>query len=431
MVAKVNALVLISMAIMATAQNQQQATKPTGVCGTDITGTGQGDLDAIKGCKQFHGTITMHQPPVHQLTLAGVEEIIGDVLITGSSSLRTLSAPNLKSVQGELRISEHTGLQQLDLPTLQETTGLTLSVLPELEKIDFPAGLSKVQDLTIQDTRATIIGGLKFDTLNKFTLTANTLMNSFDLQVKEISGELYVVGNGDHMEFKASQLGSLQTGTLRNLDSVDLSGLTHVISDLSFHQNDFTALHLDSLQDIGGTLTIANNNRLSETSMKELNLIRGALSVGNNTQLTSISGYPKLSAVYGTVDLAGGFDTYELPSLQDVRGGMRIQSSSAKFPCPDIEKKFKESSVVKGSIWGCKSNMDVDSMDPTIGQGGGGTGGGGGISGPAGGMNNKKQDGKPSSGAANVAESAANTVSIIHGAYMSIVAAGLAFTFGL
>ena len=185
---------------------------------------------------------------------------------------------------------------------------------------------------------------------------------------------------------------------------------------------------MDSLEDIGGTLTIANNNRLSETSMKQLNLIRGALSVGNNTQLTSISGYPKLSAVYGTVDLAGGFDSYELPSLQDVRGGMRIQSSSAKFPCPDVEKKFKESSVVKGSIWGCKSNMDVNNMDPTIGQVGGGSGG---ISGPTGGMNNKKQDGKTSTGGANVAESAGNTVSTIHGAYLSLVAAGLAFTFGL
>ena len=190
------------MIIIKLAQKQEQSQKQNSVCTTDITGTGQGDLDAIKGCKQFHGSITMHQPPVHQLTLEGVEEITGDVSITGSSSLRSLRAPNLKSVQGALKISEHTGLQELHLPALQESTSLTLSVLPELEKIDFPAGLSKVQDLTIQDTRATTIGGLKFDTLNKFTLTANTLMNSFDLQVKEMSGELYVVGNGDHMEFK-------------------------------------------------------------------------------------------------------------------------------------------------------------------------------------------------------------------------------------
>ncbi|KAI9490842.1 hypothetical protein BDB00DRAFT_836313 [Zychaea mexicana] len=428
MVAKVSAMVLISMAIMAAQAQQPAQQQPKSVCNQDITGTGQGDLDAIRGCKQFYGSITMDSPPVDRLTLDGVEQITGNVLIKGSSSLRSFSAPNLKSVQGALTIREHTALQQLDLPVLQEATSLTLGVLPELEKIDFPAGLSKVQDLTIEDTRASVIGGLKLDSLNKFTLTENNLMNSFDFPVKEVTGELYVVGNGNNMEFKASELASLQTGTFRNLGTINLSGLSHVVSDISFHQNEFTSLHLDNLQDIGGTVTIANNNKLSETSMKQLSLIGGALSVGNNTQLTSISGYPKLSAVHGTVDLAGGFDTYELPALQDVRGGMRIQTTSAKFPCPDAEKKFKASSVVKGSIWGCKSNMDANNMDPTIGQGGGGSAGG-----PTGGMTNKKQNGKSGSSDSTIAQSGATTtatVSMIQGAYLA-VAAGLAFTFGL
>ncbi|KAI9247173.1 hypothetical protein BDA99DRAFT_526294 [Phascolomyces articulosus] len=418
MVAKVSALVLISMAIMATAQQPQAG----GVCNTDITGTGQGDLDKIQGCKEYHGNIVMDNPPVDRLTLSGVEQIIGNVLIKSSGSLRSFSAPQLKSVQGALSIREHTGLQQLDLPALQQVTSLTLSVLPELENINFPAGLSSVQDLTIEDTRATAIGGLQLNTLNKFTLTQNTLMSVFEFPAKEMTGELFVVGNGNNMEFKATQLGSIQTGTFRDLGAVNLSGLAHVGGDISFHQNDFTSLHMDNLQDIGGTMAIANNNKLSETSMKQLSLIRGALSVGNNTQLTSISGFPKLSAVHGTIDLAGGFDSYELPALQDVRGGMRIQTTSAKFPCPDVEKKLKSTSVVKGSLWGCKSNMDANNMDPTIGQGAGG----GGSGGSPGGMNNKKQSGKASE--AKIAESSAST--LIQSVYLSVMAAGLAFTFG-
>ncbi|KAI8136796.1 hypothetical protein BJV82DRAFT_547843 [Fennellomyces sp. T-0311] len=424
MVHKVSTMVLVSMAIMAI-----QAQKQQGVCSTDITGTGQGDLDAIKGCKQFHGSITMDKPPVGQLSLDGVEEIMGNLVIRGSSSLKSISAPNLKSVQGTLIIREHTGLSQLNFPALTEAKSLTLGILPELEKIDFPAGLSKVDDLIIEDVRASTIGGLKVERLHDFTLTENNLMKTFDFPVKDMTGNLYVVGNSNDMDFEAGQLTAVQSATFRNLGKINLSALGHVGADISFHQNEFSSLGLDNLEDIGGTLAIANNNKLTETSMKKLNLIGGALSIGNNTQLTSISGYPKLAAVHGTVDLAGGFDTYELPALQDVRGGMRIQTTSSKFPCPDVEKKFKATSVVKGSIWGCKSNMDVSNMDPTIGQESGSAGGSGGGSG---GLPPKKQHGKSGGTTSKDSEIATSgaAVSMIHGAYV-VVVAGLAFTLGL
>ncbi|KAI7882825.1 hypothetical protein K492DRAFT_193136 [Lichtheimia hyalospora FSU 10163] len=363
------------MALAAHAQKNQAS--PSDVCSTDITGSGQGDLDAIRGCKIYKGTITMEKPPVDQLNLEGVESIQGNLIIRGSDTLTSFRAPQLKSVKGELSISQHTRLERLDLGALTEVQSLTLSVLPVLEKIDFTAGLSQVDDLRIEDTRASNIGGLKLDRLHSFALTENTLMKKFELSAKEITGKLFVVGNSE-MEFDASQLASVQDATFRNLAKINLSGLSHVQSDISFHQNGFSDLHIDNVEDIGGTLAIANNDHLTETSFKKLSLITGALSIGNNTQLQSISGFPSLSAIHGTVDLAGNFDKYEFPQLQDVRGGMRIQTTSSSFNCPELEQKFKKSSVVKGSIWGCKSNMDANNMDPTIGQGGAGSGGAGG-----------------------------------------------------
>ncbi|CDS05179.1 hypothetical protein LRAMOSA07708 [Lichtheimia ramosa] len=358
---------------------QKPQTSTSDVCSTDITGSGQGDLDAIKGCKTYKGTITMEKPPVDQLTLEGVESIQGNLILRGSDTLTSFRAPQLKSVKGELSISQHTRLERLDLGALTEVQSLTLSVLPVLEKIDFTAGLSQVDDLRIEDTRASNIGGLKLDKLHSFALTENTLMKKFELSAKEITGRLYVVGNNNEMEFDASQLASVQDATFRNLAKINLSGLSHVQSDISFHQNGFSDLHIDNVEDIGGTLAIANNDHLTETSFKKLSLINGALSIGNNTQLQSISGFPSLNAIHGTVDLAGSFDKYEFPQLQDVRGGMRIQTTSSSFNCPELEQKFKKSSVVKGSIWGCKSNMDANNMDPTIGQGGGAGGAGGAL----------------------------------------------------
>lgn len=216
---------------------------------------------------------------------------------------------------------------------------------------------------------------------------------------------------------QAKQLVSIQSATFRDLGEINLPALAHVTSDISFHQNGFSKLELDSIEDIGGTLAIENNDHLSETSFKALNLIHGALSVGNNTALTTLGGYPKLGAVHGTVDLAGSFDSYDFPVLQDIRGGMRVQTTSNQFPCPEVEKKLKMTSVVKGNVWSCKSGMDASKMEPTIGQGSGGDG-----SAPS-----MDKSGKPSS---NSKSGQANSAAAGLSGSLSLVLAGIVLALG-
>lgn len=160
----------------------------------------------------------------------------------------------------------------------------------------------------------------------------------------------------------------LQAAEFREVGSVNMPSVAHVEGDLSFHNSDMASLNLDSLERVGGTMVIANNNHIADMSFKKLELVGGALSIANNSQLTTIKGYPSLTAVHGTVDLAGGFEKYELPALQDVRGGMRIQTTNENFSCMDAEKTFKYGSVVKGTVWGCKSSMQEENMDPAVGQ---------------------------------------------------------------
>lgn len=160
----------------------------------------------------------------------------------------------------------------------------------------------------------------------------------------------------------------LQAAEFRQVGSINMPSVSHVEGDLSFHDSDMTSLHLDNLERVGGTMVIANNNHITDMSFKKLELVGGALSIANNSQLTTIKGYPSLSAVHGTVDLAGGFDKYELPALQDVRGGMRIQTTNENFSCMDAEKTLKYGSVVKGTVWGCQSNMQEENMEPAVGQ---------------------------------------------------------------
>ena len=184
-------------------------------------------------------------------------------------------------------------------------------------------------------------------------------------------------------------MATIKTATFLNLADIQMPSLTQVKSDLSFHENEFLTINLDKLETIGGTMTIANNNKLTETSFKNLTMVNGALSIGNNTQLTTIEGFPVLTEVHGTVDLAGGFDDYKIPALQDVRGGMRLQTTSNKLGCSEIERKLKGENIVKGNTWSCTASMQESNMVPTVGQksGSGSSGSNGSSGGSSGTMN--------------------------------------------
>ncbi|KAG0786982.1 hypothetical protein G6F22_007465 [Rhizopus arrhizus] len=302
------------------------------------------------------------------LRMEGVETLKGDLILSGNPELGGFSAPNLKLVDGQIKIENQTILSKAEFPQLTQVKSMTLSVLPALEIIQFPAGLTKVDNMKIEDTRAPKIDGFKPEMIGTFTLNNNNYMRSFDFSSVKEANEIYVHGNNHGMSFDAPNLTALNKAIFFNLAQIQVPSLTAVRSDLSFHENEFSSLNMDALQSIGGTFTMANNNKLTGTSFKNLNLIVGALSIGNNTQLATIEGFPSLAEIHGTCDLAGNFDDYKLPALKDVRGGMRIQSTSSKLACPELERKLKGEGIVKGTTWSCSANMQQEEMVPTVGQ---------------------------------------------------------------
>ncbi|KAI9351700.1 hypothetical protein BD770DRAFT_393917 [Pilaira anomala] len=111
-------------------------------CEKNVKVTSQGDLDALKSCATFKGIITMDTVPAGQLRLEGVEQLIGDIIMSGNVDLVSFSAPNLQKVDGQIKIINHTILNKLEFPLLTETNGFHVAVVPALEKINFPAGLT-------------------------------------------------------------------------------------------------------------------------------------------------------------------------------------------------------------------------------------------------------------------------------------------------
>ncbi|KAG1473403.1 hypothetical protein G6F56_000969 [Rhizopus delemar] len=327
------------------------------------------DLDSIKHCKTFQGIITIDKMgTAPMLTMEGVENLKGDLLLSNNAELGGFSAPNLKTVEGQVKIENHTILKKVEFPQLTEVNSMTYSVLPALEVIQFPAGLTKVGSMKIEDTKAPKIDGFKPENIGTFVLAHNNYMQTFDFSSVKQATDMHVTGNNPEMVFNAPSLTDMQGGTFLNLGQLQMPVLTTVRSDFSLHDNQFTMLNLDSLLNIGGTFTVVNNNKLTEMSFKKLDLISGALSVGNNSQLISIEGFPSLKEIHGTLDLAGNFESYKLPALQDVRGGMRVQTTSSKIACSELERNLKGGNIVKGTAWSCSASMKEEQITPTVGQ---------------------------------------------------------------
>lgn len=94
--------------------------------------------------------------------------------------------------------------------------------------------------------------------------------------------------------------------------------------------------------------------QLQNLSVPQLQLLGGALSLANNTELSDIQ-VPKLKQVDGTVDITGNFKKIDFTSLVDVRGGLNVQTSSNDFSCDDVNKL--KGGVTKGHEFTCKSNV--------------------------------------------------------------------------
>ncbi|ORX44450.1 hypothetical protein DM01DRAFT_1398816 [Hesseltinella vesiculosa] len=359
------ALALLSLSV---------ATQAAVDCNKSTKGANQADLDALKVCRVYNGTLTVSGSDGANLILDGIEEIGGNLIVMSNPGLVTFSAPQLTKVTGEIKIANQTSLGKLQLPSLVEAKSLTLAVLPVLENLDFPKGLKKVQEMNIQDIRATSITGFKAEAMDSFMLISNNYLSQFDFStVKSVSGTLEVASNGVSLDFQAKKLASVKRAAFHNLKSVSLPALSKVDGDIIFKNNEFTSLALDSLSSVNGTVQLVSNEKLKEVSFKKLARIGGAFSVGNNTELTTLDGFPMLEAVEGSMDLAGNIDTYFLPVLQDVRGGMRVQTTSSRFECDELERKMKVTNIVKGNVWSCTSAMDPKQISPTVGYEKGGS----------------------------------------------------------
>ena len=103
------------------------------------------------------------------------------------------------------------------------------------------------------------------------------------------------------------------------------------------------------------SLSILNNALVSNVNFPSLTSIAGNLEFANNPDINSIDGFGQLASVGGNVDLTGTFSSVSLPNLNNVGGGVNIQSSNAGFACPIGADRTN--GVIKGNGFVCAGNI--------------------------------------------------------------------------
>ncbi|KAI9253982.1 hypothetical protein BDA99DRAFT_587214 [Phascolomyces articulosus] len=288
-------------------------------CNGDIKVTSQGDLDAIKTCKKYQGGITIEGVGTNKLTLRGIQTLKGDLIVKDNNALQTLILENLQVIDGQLKMENNKILSKFEPKALSGVRSFEAAVQPALSSIVFPAGLSQSDRFVVSDTTTTRIDGLKMGKVSSMVIDNNIYLKSVGLNnLTEITGSLTVSANSPGLNLDIHSIKSIKEGSFRNLAAINLDGLKQIVGDISFISNTFSELRLKELNDIGGTLTITNNNQLTKLSLPKLHRLGGALSLGQNSQLATIEAFPELEEVDGTLDIVGTFDEVKLPKLSDV-----------------------------------------------------------------------------------------------------------------
>ncbi|KAI8888144.1 hypothetical protein K501DRAFT_174078 [Backusella circina FSU 941] len=287
-------------------------------CGGEAIINNQGDLDKIASCQTFSGTIKIDNTGATELRLPGVEVVQGDLVVSNNNGLQKLYLPSLQAVNGGFMLNNNKLLAVLDMPKLQACHTFDIMVHPALKAIKFPANLSQLQKLNVADTTTTVIEGLTAAQPREIEIKHNIYLKQLQFNSLVTVERIKIFANSPALTVDVSKLEEIVSGEFRNLAGVALFKLRKVNGDISFIANTFPNLDLPAINDIIGTLNIADNTNLYNLTMHKLEHLGGALAIGGNTKLQSIRSFPELQGIEGSVDIYGEFDEVFFPVLNDV-----------------------------------------------------------------------------------------------------------------
>jgi hypothetical protein len=243
------------------------------------------------------------------IALNGVQQITGDLTCQNAGQLTELSADQLGTIGGRFHLNNLTILSTLSFSSLNNVHEIYWVGLPALQGLNFPEGVSKAKNVLISNTQLNSLSGIELETVGNFDIDNNPYLNTVNVnQISTITGSLTVSANDKSLAIVFDNLESANNMTFRNVSSVTMPSLSQVNGSLGFYSDTFESFSAPNLTSTGG-LAFVDSPNLSKISMPKLTEIGGGFLIANNSNLKSISGFPKLQTIVGALDFAGDFDT--------------------------------------------------------------------------------------------------------------------------
>jgi hypothetical protein len=155
----------------------------------------QHDLDQIRNCKTYGGSILIDNCGASELKMNGVELLEGDLIVTNNNGLQSISFPRLQGVNGLLKFANNKLLNTIDVKQLYALRSLEVSVHPALNELKFSAGLSQADRIKIADTTCTKIEGFKLQSTKEIEMTNNIYLKSLSFGNLTSVGTILVSAN--------------------------------------------------------------------------------------------------------------------------------------------------------------------------------------------------------------------------------------------
>ena len=247
------------------------------------------------------------------IDLGSIKTIKGDLTIKDNSNIKRFGGQNLETVQGKLRLDNVAELAALSMPKLKEVDSLIMLGLPNLRNLEFTAGVSKCENLDIENTKLQNLDGINLEQASSIVLANNIEIDTINFpNITNITDFLTLSFNNAMVNVSFPELESANNISIRAIGSLDIPSLSKInVGDFGvFESDNLETLSAPKLTKIDGALVINNNKGLKNVSFDSLTDVGANLQIANNTNLHDLEGLPELQKVQAALDMSGNFTKY-------------------------------------------------------------------------------------------------------------------------
>ncbi|KAL6863919.1 cell wall protein [Trichoderma novae-zelandiae] len=323
-------------------------------CSKDIKVTSP---NPVISCDVVNANIVVDESVAGDLIINGPKQIKGDFIVNNATQLISIQSNTINAIGGTFELDSLELLSSVNMQALKTLNKLNMVKLPQLNSLVFgTSGVTKASSIQVTDTFLSDLSGLNINSVDTLTITNNNKLTAFNSDLVNITTLLSVSSNGNNMDINMTKLQSAAEIQLSNVKSFLVPSLKTITQSLKFDTNpQLLTFSAKNVTHIGDSVTFINNNKLTNVSFPLLTAV-GDLTIQNNTAMKAVEGFPKLGTVAGGVILRGNFDSVELPSLKDVKGGVTVYSTTDISAFCGFFNNAKSKKIIQGQE-SCKSNV--------------------------------------------------------------------------